>query len=82
MRQGRHIPRDPRDRPQCHLCPAGGRWTPENRELYRRWVLHRAGVETGPLGEEEAVAFFRLEDESREIDQVTVARIIAKWVRG
>jgi hypothetical protein len=62
------------DSPQCAICPAVERWTPDNLALYRRWRFRAQGVDRGPVDARTAWAFFWLDETAREIDSVRAAR--------
>ncbi len=64
------------DKPQCGICPATGRWTPENLALYRRWRFRVLGLDRAPADAWTAWAFFHLDEAAREIEQHRASRAV------
>ena len=74
--------RPARNQPDCGNCPKAWAWTAENRVIYERWMMTRAGVRMGPVTGMHATGFMLLEEAEHRIAEKSRASALAKALAG
>ena len=63
---GKPLPRQARQKPDCGNCFVRARWTEENARIYAKWRMCK--LSPNEIDTEMSWNFFRLEEAAREIE--------------